>query len=578
MQVNRVIKVKKGAGAMGVREKLMSADGAVVGSLFYGKNRYRLLKNQRRYAWEEKHITQFMNDVESIYEKTGRGARQHFFGSMVFAKNDQRLTVIDGQQRIATVGVFLGVMRDMLIDEGRPTKARNLQKKLQIKSSKNLQAARIELGRANNEFYFKYIIQKQSARAKIKILKKEYTNKKNPNYWLAYAYCEFYTKIKEWLRRKTRPYDKLLSAVLDSFMVVRIVLATHEYAFRIFETLNDRGEKLKQSDLIKSYVVEYCDQQKQDWVNSSWESMIEELSGKKPDDYLRYFWIANHKLVSKQDLVENVINYIKTKNTKGRIEKYVTESLEQAKMFRALHEPKDSAKMWGNDVKTMQDLSDLNTLDAQLVKIVLLIAKSRSMNKKDFRRLAHMLICFFFRGRTICKVHATDIEQAMSKVAGEIRRSKKVNFKKIKSLLNDDKVYPSDKEFHDAFVNKKLPQGIQSYVMLQLELKTSPKTDVRPIEEITAEHIIPKALIPNWEHVSGADHKRLLNTVGNLALLSPNDNPAAGNKPWKHKRRIYKKSGIEITNSLAKKTKWGKKEVEDRTAKFAKLALKIWVV
>jgi len=575
----RVIKVKKGAGGVGARAKLMSVDGTGFGALLCGKKRYRLLRNQRRYAWEKKHITQFMKDIESIYKKAGRGARQHFFGSMVFAKEDRSLTVIDGQQRIATVGVFLGVLRDMLIDEGRHSKARNVQKRLRVKLLANAHVARIELGKANSVFYSKYIIQERSARVKVKALKKDYADKKNPNYWLAYAYCEFYQKIKTWLKHKIRqPYNRLLAIVLDVFTVIRIVLATPEYAFRIFETLNDRGEKLKQSDLIKSYIIEYCDRQKQDRVNGDWECMIEELRGKKLDDYLRYFWIANRKHVSKQNLVESVTKYIKGGNSKARIEKYVQDLLEQAKIFNALHNPKNNTKVWRNDTKLMQDLSDLNTLDAQLVKIVLLIAKVQSMNKKDYKRLAHMLICFFFRCKTICSVHATDIEQVMSEIAGELRRTKKVNFKKIKSLLKDDKVYPSDKVFHDTFVNKRLQSRIQQYVMLQLELEISPKTDVRPIEQITVEHIIPQVLGTNWKHVGGSDHKRLLNSVGNLALLGPNDNPAAGNKPWRCKREIYKKSGITITNSLAKKTKWGKGEVEARTAKFAKLALKIWAV
>lgn len=578
----KVIKVKKGAGAVGARAKLMRVDGTEFGALLCGKSRYRLLKNQRRYAWEKKHIDQFINDVKDIYEKTGREAKQHFFGSMVFAKKDGWLTVIDGQQRIATVGVFLSVLRDILIDEGRRTKARNLQKKLQVKSRTNTCMSRIELGKANNEFYIRYIIQEQSAKTKIKILKEEYVGKKgkkDPNYWLAYAYCEFYTKIKKWLRHKTRrAHDKLLSIVLSAFTVIRIVLATHEYAFRVFETLNDRGEKLKQSDLVKSYIIEYCDRQKQDCVGSDWEHMIKELGGRNPDEYLRYFWIANHELISKLDIFDSVRKYMKKGNTESKIEKYVRDLLEQARIFNALHNPKNNTEVWGGDVKLMQDLSDLNALDAQLVKIVLLIAKSRTINNKDYKRLTRMLICFFFRSKTICNAHATDIEQTMSKIASEIRKTKKVNFKEIKKLLNDNKVYPDDKEFHDAFVNKKLSRSIQRYVMLQLELKTSPKTDVRPIEEITVEHIMPKKRDPNWKHIKGYDHRRLLNTVGNLALLAPNDNPAAGNKPWKHKRKIYKKSGIGITRSLAEKSKWDKKEIEERTAEFAKRALSMWAV
>lgn len=555
----------------------MRVDSAGFEDLLKGKNRYNLLKNQRRYAWEEKQITQFVKDVESVYNETGQRTKQHFFGPMVFAKKGSRLTVIDGQQRLATVGIFLCVIRDMLFDEGKHARAKNVQNRLRFEPIAGDSTRRITLGRANDEFYKDYIMNEQSAKEKITILE-GFKKEKGPNYWLAYAYCEFYSKIKEWTKRKTlRSYDKLLSIVLKIFVVIRIVINTHEYAFKIFETLNDRGVKLRKSDLVKSYFIEYCDHRKRDDINKAWERMIDELNGINSDEYLRYFWIANRELVSKRDLVESMIKHIKKNNTEARIAKCVNDLLEQTKTYYALHYPEMERRWWG-DADLVKDLRDLNTLNAKLVKIVLLKAKARSINKKDYRRLAHMLICFFFRSKIICNVHASEIECVMANIAKEIRHSK-INFKKIKILLNDEKIYPSDKEFYGRFVIKKLSQKIQRYTLLQLELKNNPESDVEPIDQITVEHIMPKMLSPNWKHVNDSDHKQLLNTIGNLTLLGPKDNTRAGNKPWRYKRdKVYKNSRIKITNSIAKSTKWRKKEIEDRTNKFAKLALQIWKV
>jgi len=573
---------------MTVRPQKQTGSG-VVGfrALLGGKNRYMLRENQRRYAWKEKQIRQFIEDVISIYNETGGRAEEYFFGPMVFANAGKEIAVIDGQQRLATVGVFLGVIRDMLIDKKKSPRSKRIQNSvqgmLQFNVPERIHISRIILGEANREFFSEYIVNEKSAEEKVAELNKKYS-KTDPNYWLAWAYCEFHTTLKNLVQNETlRSYSRLLSIVLDVFTVVRIMASSLKDGFRIFETLNERGVRLSDSDLLKNYVLGHCDHKEFYRINRIWEGMINELKGRTPDEYLRYFWIANHEHVTKHDLYTFVTNYLKRGNTKAKIKKYVESLSEQAKIFSALHNPEGSVKKWWGDKELIRDLTHLNVLNGQLVKIVLLIARARvgggAMNKKKYKRLVHVLIGYFYRSKVIHNKNATDVERIMASVAKNIQCAKKINMQKIEVVLKNDKTYPSDIEFQNRFVTEKLDQGIQKYTLLQLELKINPGSDVEPLSTITVEHIIPKKLTPYWNRrIKKSDHVRLLDTVGNLTLLKRDKNIKLGNGTWGEKKRVYKTSQIKITKSVAKNKKWRRKEIEKRSECFSKLAKKIWAV
>ena len=77
---------------------------------------------QRSYAWEDRHIIDFLDDIErAVKGEVG----EYFLGSVVLAEGTdakRRPEVVDGQQRLATTTILIAEVRNHL----RRTKTTNI--------------------------------------------------------------------------------------------------------------------------------------------------------------------------------------------------------------------------------------------------------------------------------------------------------------------------------------------------------------------------------------------------------------------------------------------------------------------
>ena len=77
---------------------------------------------QRRYCWGASQLENFVKDIIKFatkpYERVGK--KSHSFGRIVVSERDEdnRLVIVDGQQRLTTVCIFLSSVRDFLVVRG----------------------------------------------------------------------------------------------------------------------------------------------------------------------------------------------------------------------------------------------------------------------------------------------------------------------------------------------------------------------------------------------------------------------------------------------------------------------------
>jgi len=89
----------------------LSAEQKFVLEIFSGKNQYIIPPYQRAYSWTESQCMELIEDLKRAYEENVNEG--YFLGNIVIAKSKEeknRLEVIDGQQRLTTLTLFIKVL------------------------------------------------------------------------------------------------------------------------------------------------------------------------------------------------------------------------------------------------------------------------------------------------------------------------------------------------------------------------------------------------------------------------------------------------------------------------------------
>src|SRR5207249_3190915 len=89
-----------------------------------------------------------------------------------------------------------------------------------------------------------------------------------------------------------------LDYIDESVRAIWVRVADEPTAFKIFETMNDRGLKVSASDLLKNYLYAQA-REDRDQVTQKWDSMtgvLETIEGEEENvlEYVRCYWITNN--------------------------------------------------------------------------------------------------------------------------------------------------------------------------------------------------------------------------------------------------------------------------------------------
>ena len=69
---------------------------------------YKVADFQRDYVWEEDDIEQLAND---IIESMKENQEKYFLGAIVLTDGDGKYLIVDGQQRITTLTIFIAALK-----------------------------------------------------------------------------------------------------------------------------------------------------------------------------------------------------------------------------------------------------------------------------------------------------------------------------------------------------------------------------------------------------------------------------------------------------------------------------------
>ena len=583
---------------------------------------------QRSYVWnEELHWEPLWRDLQNVatryLEKPYEVQQPHFLGAVVFQQLQnpigdlQQRTVIDGQQRLTTLQIMFDAIHAELIAIGAESPAARIE-------------PLVENGKpfwkdSNPEDRFKVWPTNKDRPAFNEVMGAEhpikYSALVNSESKLVLAHKFFSKKTEAWLAEQGPEQLMTRAAALEKsarefLQIVVIDLGAQENAQEIFETLNARGAVLTAADLIKNFIFqrlleEGTDVQKaydKHWKmfeSSFWE---EEVSYGRVN-YQRSSLFINHWLVTKTGedvLAREVFSRFKS-YADFESKKSMLELLEQICNSAGVY-----ASIYALGYEHERDL-DRTALFAYRLKVLgldvvrplflyLVDPDEGQIPQAELDKCFELIESWLVRrmlARVTSKRYNKTIPEIISKVREDREHAATVLENYFKTQQANTSYWPDDDEVRKEITGLEFYGKIyRSRVRMVLEAleddargwkdgKTSSSGMRIKKGSYTIEHLMPQKWQKHWPLTDGVnelERDSLIQSLGNLTLLSTNLNIGVSNGPWlgdRGKSAALTEHDILLLNKKVQdsgKAGWNEELIRARTQELIDAILSIWKV
>ncbi len=303
------------------------------------------------------------------------------------------MTVIDGQQRLATTAILLAAIRDEFESRGDQNRATIIQSTYLATPDLRTggQTPQIVLNTDDNEFFRKRIIEgDQTTEPTI-----------HSHRLISAAYATLREAVEATATDAAGTWaDRLMDWVeylRERVRVIVVEVPTEADAFLIFETLNDRGADLTIADLLKNYLFGRS-ADRLDLVRGAWITALANLDvgaagSQLFTDFLRHFWSSKYGATRERELYARIKEQINTtQNVVDFAEEIQTASRLYAAILNRDHE------YWSTlGVTTNDNLDVLSILNLEQNR-PLILAAMQHFNPSDLQKTLRAMVSWGVRG------------------------------------------------------------------------------------------------------------------------------------------------------------------------------------
>jgi len=542
---------------------------------------YRIPEYQRPYVWGTDQINDLLDDV-SFAQQQNKDS-EYFLGSIVFQKKQIHSSdgseytendLLDGQQRLTTLFLLTAVIRD--ITDNKIRKA-TCQKSIfqEANPDDNIpERLRIvfDIRDEVRDFIDKYVKEENGTKKdKLKELSKNSKDLSIKN--MATAILEMH----KYFRNSEISIDEFFPYFRNKVLMIYVASEELEDAFKLFTIMNDRGIKLRNSDILKAMNLrEISDDTKRNNYAKDWED-IESYFEENFDTFLAHLRTVLVKDKARLNLLDEFEKNIyaptkydretktytklvpllnKGEDTFEYIKKYKQYYIE---LFDTSHYDEYSSYKFDNLLTVMRA-----TLPADFWISPLLRFYDKFGNEKLFDFLKKLDNKFSYDW--IIQYTPTTRLENMGKIID-----------RIGSVSSTDELFESnvfDVEEHkllNILEEDIYGRRFARYILYKLDYLYSGEDEKMSVPKtISVEHILPQNPKEGsqWKkdftdiQIEENKHK-----IGNLVLISRRKNSSQGNLDYDKKKEKYFQKNIDLfRNSLRILTlndTWTPKELEE---------------
>ena len=538
---------------------------------------------QRPYSWGREQAEQLLDDLLEAagigFE--GKADRDYFLGAVVLmdapgvetTKLSPRMAqrefgVIDGQQRLVTLMTLLAVLRDLEIDP-RTSVAKRVQRMLLAQQgSRFRRTERFRLHLAGRE---RAVFEGNVLHPGNSILPPDVALLSLPEATLIDVRDRFRSVLAEMPRSARKA---LTDFVADRCYVVVIVGTDIDRSHQMFVVLNERGKKLQRNDILKSDILSRMTAGDIGWAGRMWDDMSLAMG----EDFEPFF--GHLRTIFGYARLPIVTGVRRVIRDAGGSETFFKDIFVPYAKAYALIRSNGEGVLPGDMPRILRYLNRLPDADWAPAAILALKGWKHEPDRAAFllaeiERLAMLT-------RLLC--------------AGSGKRARRFAelIKVIRSDEPIDETHPALQmsrdevrsiAFHLRDLHKRNPKVCRLLLMRLSDEMGDASIGADP-DLYTIEHVLPQrpSASSAWrQSVPNAEARaELIDCLGNLVLITQQENDRARNASWAEKKDIYgtisagKAPLLAVTRDVLGEREWRRAEIEAREQRLIGLIDQLW--
>ncbi len=532
--------------------------------------------NQRDYAWKREQVTTLYSDFDAAMSDEG----PYFVGTIVTIDRGQDvLEVVDGQQRLATTAILIAAIRDYLREQGDSEAVDSIDRDYLAKFNlaKRDRIDKMALNVVDKDLFHKIIdgtdVPKSATRQSQKrLLDARATARQHVRHVLSSLVnpASHPDRLIEWIE-----------FIRKRAQVVLLQVPTDADAYRMFETLNDRGLRVSQADLVKNHLFARAGNDRMVQVQHLWSGMTSTLEAATNDpdvtiDFIRHYLIMRHGHTREVEVFKKLQLTVRGATS---VVDFATSLDALAAVYVATFNA-DHERWVPFGERARRAIEVLHLFDVKPMRPIVM-AVAYSFAKGEIVPTLEYLSILGVRLVATSATRSAVVEIPLATAAKKIADRTITTAAQLRTELAG--VVPSDSTLRDAVRTLTVSNTRLAKYYLRSLQTTADSRDERAwwmpnMADMSLEHVLPQKPEGNWPQFTDEQHGDFVNRLGNLALMLAADNAGLRSEPFESKRPTYEKAFFTLTSQIAEADDWTPEAIEQRQTTLAQYAADTWPI
>lgn len=537
---------------------------------------------QRPYSWGRDQAEQLLED---LLEASGLGAnldaeQDYFLGNILLMDAPGNVTaritpkmatrefdVVDGQQRIVTLLTLFAVLRDLEANTKKSI-GRRVQSIVSVQQGApffRTERLRVHLTSRDRPAFEKHVLELGST------LLPALPDQLSPPEAALIAVRDLFVRELRDLGDGAR--EALFEFITDRGYVTLTISHDIDRAHRTFVVLNERGKKLQRNDILKADLLSRLPAANMDWGIKTWDDVSDQLGA----DFETFF--AHLRTIYGQVRPQIVSGVRAVIRDVGGAELFLkTVFLPLAKSYALIRSGGDGTL----PQQMTRHLTYLNRLpDGDWAPAAMLALKDWQSNPAGAERSLAEIERLAYLMRVLCMGSGKRVRR-FADVVSALRSGSKLSAASPAIQLSREE--GRNIAFHLRDLHKRNARACKLVLMRLNDEIEGTVSDVNP-DHYTIEHVLPQRPAPTseWRRWFPVAEERgmLVESLGNLVLITQKQNDKARNASFEAKKQIYTvvEPGaplLAVTRDILDVPEWRPLEIQGREERLMQMVERVW--